>query len=314
MFHLPYSLKIILILGISLSMHSYAKPNEAIGKEQFDINCQACHAADKLTVGPSLHYIAEQYPAAKSADFLAWVKKPGRKNPDTIQMPAMIHLSEDYILSIHAYILASMKITTPSSAIKKDDAKHAKHAKHANDANEKPSPKTRPEQARPYVRRIFLPETSPVSIAVMLTDRLGIAWDTTSCRVRYAWPGTTDFFDGYYKENISNKIFYRETAGNYLSFSENLKPEFKGYELINGTPQFICQYGDTTTYEHIVPAMGFNGFIRILKIDNLKSPLTIHLDHTGDATVTSTTHSIQDNSLAVPASPTQEIQLQVIFP
>lgn len=305
MFHLPNSLKLILLLSISLSIHSYAKPNEAIGKEQFGINCQACHAADKLTVGPSLHYIAEQYPAAKSADFLAWVKNPGRKNPDTIQMPAMIHLSEDYILSIHAYILASMKIAAPSSVIKKDDAKYA---------NEKPAPKTRPEQARPYVKRIFLPETSPVSIAVMLTDRLGVAWDTTSCRVRYTWPGTTDFFDGYYKEKITNKIFYRETAENYLSFAENFKSEFKGYELINGTPQFICQYGVTTTYEHIIPVKEFNGFIRILKIDNLKSPLTIHLNHTGDATVTSTTHSIQDNSLVVPASPTQEIQLQVIFP
>jgi hypothetical protein len=148
----------------------------------------------------------------------------------------------------------------------------------------------------------------------MLTDRLGVAWDTTSCRVRYTWPGTTDFFDGYYKEKITNKIFYRETAENYLSFAENSKSEFKGYELINGTPQFICQYGVTTTYEHIVPVMVFNGFIRILKIDNLKSPLTIHLDHTGDATVTSTTHSIQGNSLVVPASPTQEIQLQVVFP
>ncbi len=303
--HLPYSLKIILLLSMSVSMHSYAKPNEAIGKEQFDINCQACHAADKLTVGPSLRYIAEQYPAAKSADFLAWVKNPGRKNPDTIQMPAMIHLRDDSILSIHAYILASMKITAPSAAIKKDDAKYA---------NEKPAPKTRPEQARPYVKRMFLPETSPVSIAVMLTDRLGVAWDTTSCRVRYAWPGTTDFFDGYYKEKIADKIFYRETAKNYLSFSENVKPEFKGYELINGTPQFICQYGATTTYEHIVPVMGRNGFTRILKINNLNSSLTIHVDHTGYATVTSTTHSIKDSSLVVPASPSQEIQLQVVFP
>ena len=46
---------------------------------------------------------------------------------------------------------------------------------------------------RPFVQRIFMPESGPASIAVALPGTQNYCWDAGECRLRYVWRG--DFVD-----------------------------------------------------------------------------------------------------------------------
>lgn len=42
---------------------------------------------------------------------------------------------------------------------------------------------------RPFVQRVFLPDSGPASLAVALPGMQNFCWDAGSCRLRYAWEG-----------------------------------------------------------------------------------------------------------------------------
>ncbi|RYD37546.1 MAG: cytochrome C [Verrucomicrobiaceae bacterium] len=81
-----------------------AEPEET--PEQLFATCAACHAPDSKLVGPSLREIASIYPG-NPGGIVTWAMAPGKKRPDSPQMPSFAHLGEDKLRVIADYILAT---------------------------------------------------------------------------------------------------------------------------------------------------------------------------------------------------------------
>ena len=97
---------------------------------------------------------------------------------------------------------------------------------------------------RPLVQRFFLVDSGPAAIAVALKKDLNYCWDAGNCRLRYAWAG--DFIDfgdnsrsnGNRQVKPKGKEFWNGEGGEltYTIQSDDpaVKPDFKGYHLIDG--------------------------------------------------------------------------------
>jgi len=94
------------------------------------------------------------------------------------------------------------------------------------------------------VKRTFMPDSGPASIAVGLPGDYSYCWDAGACRFRYAWKG------GYVREvyrrpqRIVGDVFYREEPGFPVRIgpNPNVAPDriqFRGYGLdVMGYPEF----------------------------------------------------------------------------
>ena len=163
----PTSSSLVLI-AICFSQAALSSANE-VGKAAYEMNGMACHQVEVKIVGPSLVAVATTYPRDKQAEFIAWAKAPGKKDPKLLQMPPMGHVPEETLAAIHGYILEATK---------------GKRGNHQFPFFKEP------ERELPYVVRAFLPEASPASVAVILKDNTSVCWDTEACRVSYAWSGS----------------------------------------------------------------------------------------------------------------------------
>lgn len=141
-----------------------------------------------------------------------------------------------------------------------------------------------PPLARPYLKRFFLEKAGPAAIAVALENDMNYCWDAGNCRLRYAWKG--DFID-LGKNSRSNgnrqykplgKEFWNgqgdETTYTVKTEDPNLKPDFKGYRLVKGIPQFTYLMGELTVTEFITSTS--EALISTINISNAKNPVKIY--------------------------------------
>lgn len=77
-------------------------------------NCAACHARDKVLVGPPLTEIAQIY-RGNPDGIVTWAKGPGKKRANFPQMPNMGHLGEANLRKIAGYMLELGNSTTPAA-------------------------------------------------------------------------------------------------------------------------------------------------------------------------------------------------------
>lgn len=89
----------------NLAMQSRPAEAEDIGSADFKQYCAACHHPDLPTVGPSLAEVKEIY-ANNSDGIVAWTKTPGKKRPDSMQMPGFPQLNDAQLKGIATYMLA----------------------------------------------------------------------------------------------------------------------------------------------------------------------------------------------------------------
>jgi cytochrome c len=74
-----------------------------LGEKIFKGTCAACHAVDRVLVGPSLLEIAQIY--AGNPDGLAqWIENPGKKRPEMPPMPAF-RLGDEKLKAVSEYML-----------------------------------------------------------------------------------------------------------------------------------------------------------------------------------------------------------------
>ena len=238
------SLAMILFTGIS-----FANPQ---AKQIFEQNCAVCHQlenAKEPIVGPSLVEIAHLY-KDDLAGFVKWCNEPGQKRKDAIDMPSMVHVGDKNLGEIHAWILEATK-----------GKKFAAHKVKSGDLYGLDFSKLK----GPIMQRIFLPESSPASIAVSIDGKHSLCWDTVGCRMRYVWQG--GFIDGfsYWKGNgndlakVIGEIYYRAPMGLASSLKiEGIKeaPKFKGYKMLNGLPIFSYTIGSVEVSESILNKEG----------------------------------------------------------
>lgn len=268
---------------------------QKIGKQAYDQNCKACHTADRFGVGPSLVEIRKTYPKGQVQGFINWAKSPGKKNPNTIQMPAMTHVSEDKLTAIHEYILLSTKFL--------------KERKKKPKFSFKP-----PKRVYPYVKRAFMPFTSPASIFIALNEELGIVWDTTKLATRYAVPGKQNIFSGENKmEQVQPHIFYTETTNPFWSIAEGNEFDFNGYRLKGGLPTLYYKIGDVEIEEKIQAGSINKSFKRHYLIKGLKQHLVLNFAHKGQAKVSANKGTLKNDKLTLSPEQAKSFSIEVSF-
>lgn len=135
----------------------------------------------------------------------------------------------------------------------------------------------------PIVYRTFMPESSPASIAVGLEGELSYCFDTTPVMLRYAWQGgfvdNSEVFRGHVSEQratIEGDVFYRNAVGFPLRIGSSDAPPdpvFKGYEMIDGRPQFEYMIGSVRVRELIEPTPDRAGLQRTFQLDGADRPV-----------------------------------------
>ncbi|WP_017446883.1 c-type cytochrome [Gayadomonas joobiniege] len=247
-------LKVLLLTSLFADGAVLANEN---GKKAFNANCQACHKVDHFTTGPSMVYMRDTYPADKTAEFLNWTKNPGKKNPDTIQMPPMAHLGEDTLTDIHQYILFVTQ--------------------HLKERQPKPKfkPFRPPAKTFPYLTRKYLPFTSPASIAISLSPSLTLVWDTTIARLRYVYPTHAPFNGENALEENREKVLYWESAEPII-LSGNQDISFIGYDMHSDIPEFIYQIGAVRVREKISQGATEKSFKRTFKISGVDKTINLN--------------------------------------
>jgi cytochrome c len=82
------------------------------GQVLFSTNCSGCHAVDRKLVGPPLTEIARLYDA-KPEGIVTWARAPGKKRPDSPQMPAFAIVGDAKLRKIADYMLEAGKGASP---------------------------------------------------------------------------------------------------------------------------------------------------------------------------------------------------------
>lgn len=140
------------------------------------------------------------------------------------------------------------------------------------------------EVTRPAVRRLFMKDVGPAAIAVALDDEMNYCWDAGNCRLRQAWTG--DFLDegdmsrsnGNRQASIQGEPFW-DGSGDEVTYTikvddPTVKPDFKGYRLIEGQPEFRYLMGELEVTEFVTSTP--DGIVNQMTISNATSPVNVY--------------------------------------
>ena len=208
----------------------------------YEQNCLACHQIEnkkKPVVGPSLVEINHLYKNDLKG-FIKWCNEPGKKRKEAIQMPSMAHVGDAGLTEIYQWM---REVTKGKKFVPGETQEELPVWEKLADSN------------KPRLQRIFLPYTSPASIAVTVNGKHSFCWDTVSCRLRYIWTG--GYIDGnpYWRRNgnslasILGEIYYTAPSDLLSGFGGENTPRFKGYRLVGGLPEFSYTLGETEVSE-----------------------------------------------------------------
>ena len=103
------------------------------------------------------------------------------------------------------------------------------------------------------------------AIAVSHGEEFAYVWDSTECRLLYAWRG--GFLDmntywgkepggmrpKYYIPKLVGALVYRATVSAPLSGGAQEAPRFGGYKMVKGAPEFFYTVDGRTVRERVVP-------------------------------------------------------------
>lgn len=190
-------------------------------EDLYKANCMACHALDKMVVGPSLVEIGHLY-KENPAGIVRWSLNPQVKRKLAIRMPPMTHLGKDKLRIIADYIL--------------------KETKGKRYKPEKPPIDQYAKAKVPLLQRMFMPYASPAAIAISAGNGVFVCWDAGTCQFRYAWNGKEIDQWPVWQGNgnalavIRGSIFTQIESGNPID--QNFK--FKGYRLVD--QEYELQY------------------------------------------------------------------------
>lgn len=296
-----YTIQLSLILLYVFSIIPNLRGQEMSTPELVKAYCAACHQVDKKGVGPSFVEIASIY-KDNPAGIVLWSSNPGKKRPETIQMPSMAFLGDKKLNQIAQYIIQEAK---------------GKKEVEGEVANTIP---TIIEPARPKVQRVFMPDASPASIAVALPGKLSYCWDATTCRLRYVWKG--QFIDpwpvwrgnGNGLATIKGQIIYSTGDPGPTFRGGKSSPKFLGYRLINGIPEFKYRVGADVISELIIPLPDDSGLTQIFSINGTSKSMVLDLPESEKVKYSFSAGSLNDDqNLSLTSSGHQVFSLTTQF-
>jgi hypothetical protein len=135
------------------------------------------------------------------------------------------------------------------------------------------------------------------AIAVNHGPGFSYVWDSTECRLMYAWRGGFLDMDTYWGKEpgsgrpkmyiplLMGNLVYRASGRMPLGGADNPAPVFLGYKMVEGVPEFRYRVGGKTYRERVLPS-GDSGFeLRVTPEDG--GGREAWVVPPGDATVTS---------------------------
>jgi azurin len=159
---------------------------------------------------------------------------------------------------------------------------------------------------RPYIQRIFMPNSGPASIAVALPGNLNYCWDAGECRLRYVWRGA--FIDASAHWRGNGKELAAVPAEPWWSAGIGTFPfkiadagaapavKFLGYKIGAGIPEFHYDIGETEVFEKITPAPDDKGLTLHFRIPKAAHPLEFNLT-SANAKLTSSVGAFDSGAL-----------------
>lgn len=174
---------------------------------------------------------------------------------------------------------------------------------------------------RPYLYRLFMPDSNPASVAIMLPGELNLCWDAAACRPRYLWRGAGVDISAYWKGNgsgrvklVGDKVW---SAGSEipLRLSKNKAPvvAFNGYALMQGYPEFRYTIDGVAVKELVKEHEGGKGLISSFVVDSDK-PLYYVVDPAQNALFSSSVGAFADGTLSVPAKQGRSFSITLAVP
>lgn len=271
-----------LMLGGNLSLQAQPESGEQLAATY----CLACHQVDRQIVGPSFIEIARIH-QGKPQDIVAWAMNPGKKRPETIQMPPMSFLGEEKLRQIADYIL-EVAVGRVEVVVERDAGSELASLVSSQ---------------RPKIQRIFMPDAGPAAIAVALPGDLSYCWDAGACQLRYVWKG--QFIDPWpvWKGNgnalasLQGDVIFRPDIQPVRTWPNLGAPKFLGYRLLQGLPEFHYQLGNVRVHEWIKPLSGNDGIIQVFSITGATEPVDIHLFPDADRIAIECSHGVRDGNL-----------------
>ena len=140
---------------------------------------------------------------------------------------------------------------------------------------------------RPYVQRIFMPNSGPASIAVALPGNLNYCWDAGECRLRYVWRGPFIDASAHWRGNgkdiaavLAEPWWSAEKGKLSLKLGEAGEPpkaKFLGYKLDAGIPEFHYRLGDAEVFEKVIASPKDAGLVLHFRIPKAAQPVQLSM-------------------------------------
>jgi hypothetical protein len=170
----------------------------------------------------------------------------------------------------------------------------------------------------PHWYRIFMRDSGPASIGVMLTNGQNYCWDAGACRLRYAWRGAFLNPMPHWAANgddfaeVKGTIYYRPAPYFPLRIGDEKKIptdiHFRGYQIVDGLPEFHYQV-DGADVRELIKAAHHGGFETTFKVTGTKKNVFYVSDPNGGATLASEAGKFTDGVLTVPAAKAKEFTI-----
>lgn len=168
----------------------------------------------------------------------------------------------------------------------------------------------------------------PGGIAVSFGPDFAFVWDTTECRLLYAWKGGFLDMTPYWGEGtgggrwanayvplLKGELVYKAAERHPLYpilWDYVAPPRFRGYKLINGNPQFTYEFLGHKIQELVTPADP-GSFMIHYRIEQPPDPVVLVFDPDVRKQVSCDQGSWKDNRLEIPADHGDHFMLLVKF-
>lgn len=138
---------------------------------------------------------------------------------------------------------------------------------------------------RPFVQRLFMPNSGPASIGVALPGTQNYCFDSAECRVRYAWSGIfmdgSQYWRGSGKElaELGDAPWWTSEAFPLRFKDRELKSgdfKFLGYSVKGEFPEFHFKVGPQEVFESVQPSG--NGIVLKFRLPGIASNVAVRPD------------------------------------
>lgn len=166
----------------------------------------------------------------------------------------------------------------------------------------------------------------PGGIAVSFGPDFAYVWDSTECRLLYAWTGgfldMTPYWGGGngggrrsndYVPWLEGTIVFKAAGADPFQLGDPTKrSKFLGYRVLSGNPEFRYERGGVIIHEHITPADP-GTFMVHYRLENAKEPVQLVFDPSIRPKISCDQGTWKENTLIIPVDHADHFMLLARF-